>query len=87
MHYVYVLLSLKNRNWFYVGFTSDLKNRFLQHNSGFVRSTKAYVPLKLVYYEAYLSEKDARIREGNLKTHQQRDFLKNRIKNSIDDEA
>jgi putative endonuclease len=83
MHYVYVLLSLKVNNWFYVGFTNDLTNRLKRHNSGLVKSTSFYAPLKLIYYEAYGSEKDARIREKNLKGHQQRDLLKEKIKNSL----
>ena len=83
MFYVYVLLSLKMENWFYVGFTNDLETRFKKHNSKMVKSTKFYAPFKLVYYEAYCSEKDARIREKHLKNHQQRDLLKERIKNSL----
>ena len=83
MYYVYVLISLKKNNWFYVGFTNDLKTRFEKHNSKLVKSTKFYAPFKLIYYEAYSSEKDARIREKNLKSHQQRDLLKERIKNSL----
>ncbi len=67
MWYVYILQSNKNKNWFYKGSTSDLKRRFKQHNNGEVQSTKAYRPLKLVYYEAYSSEKVARERESSIK--------------------
>ena len=85
MYYVYALLSLKDSNWLYIGFSSDLRKRFQEHNLGKVKSTKFYVPLKLMYYEAYNFEKDARIREKNLKSHQQRELLKERIKNSLED--
>jgi predicted GIY-YIG superfamily endonuclease len=44
-----------------------LKRRFLQHQKGEVQSTKVYLPLKLVYYEAYDSEKTARLRESSIK--------------------
>jgi len=44
-----------------------LKRRFLQHQKGEVQSTKVYLPLKLVYYEAYVSEKTARLRESSIK--------------------
>lgn len=67
MWYVYVLQSLKNMEWFYKGSTNDLKRRFEQHNAGEVQSTKAYMPLRLVYYEAYFSEKAARLRESSIK--------------------
>jgi putative endonuclease len=67
MWYVYVLSSNKNRNWFYKGSTSDLTRRFLEHQKGEVQSTKSYLPLKIVYYEAYVSEKSARTRESSIK--------------------
>lgn len=66
MYYVYILQSLRDKN-IYTGFTSDLKKRYQQHLDGKVESTKSRHPLKLVYYEAYFSEKDARNRERYLK--------------------
>lgn len=38
-----------------------------EHNDGKVFSTKNYRPFSLIYYEAYLSENDARKREKQLK--------------------
>ncbi len=66
MYYLYVLKSLKDGN-LYTGSTIDLKKRFKEHNGGLVRSTKHRRPFELVYYEAYCSEKDARLRESRLK--------------------
>ena len=66
MFYVYILKSEKD-NQLYIGSTSDLKRRLLEHNSGKVQSTKPRRPFKLAYYEAYRSEDDARIRESRLK--------------------
>ena len=66
MTYVYILKSEKDGNN-YIGSTNDLRNRFKLHNKGRVQSTKDRVPFKLVYYEAYSSEQDARKRESNLK--------------------
>ncbi len=74
MFYVYVLLSTINKD-IYIGFTEDLKNRFLLHNEGKVKSTKAYKPWILVYYEAYKSKKDVTKREKELKLHKAKDFL------------
>lgn len=67
MFYVYLAKSKKVNNWIYIGSTSDLRKKLSMHNSGKVRSTKYYRPLKLIYYEAYISESDARRREHNLK--------------------
>lgn len=83
MHYVYILKSEINKD-IYVGFSSDLKTRFQQHNSGKVKSTQAYKPWILVYYEAYLNKHDATQREKQLKNHAAKDVLKIQIQNSID---
>ncbi len=84
MHYVYVIKS-KKKNWVYIGFTSDLRKRFREHNLGKVRVTKSNRPFTLIYYEAYRDESDARKREIELKKKgQQKEFLKARIKNSLE---
>lgn len=67
MHYVYILQSTKDTN-LYIGCTNDLKKRLLLHNDGEVPSTKNRKPLKLIYYEAFLNQKDAFGREQWLKT-------------------
>ena len=64
MFYVYILVSNKNDN--YIGLTSDLRRRFEEHNQGKVKSTKGKT-WQLVYYESYLSKKDAIRRERRLK--------------------
>ncbi len=66
MFYVYVLRSKKDGN-LYTGSTNNLKRRFKEHSDGTVFSTKHRRPFELLYYEAYRVEKDARIREHNLK--------------------
>ena len=79
MYYIYALKSEKDMG-FYTGYTKDLKLRFEQHKKGFVESTKDRRPLKLIYYEAYLSQQDATKREKHLKSYHGRMFLKNRLK-------
>ena len=79
MYYIYLLKS-SIKNWYYVGFTNSIINRIKKHNLLQVRSTKAYTPLKIVYYEAYLSKKLARKRELELKNNnQQREILYKRL--------
>jgi putative endonuclease len=78
MFYVYILQSLKD-NKFYIGFSSELRNRIKEHSSGSVQSTKNRRPLALIYYEAYRAERDARIREIFLKTGQGREFIRKNI--------
>lgn len=67
-----------------MGYSSDLRKRFKDHNYGRVKYTKLGRPWKLVYYEAYLSEKDAKDREKTLKNYGSTlGQLKKRIKYSF----
>ena len=76
--FTYVLKSEKDGK-LYVGWTNDLENRIKQHNAGKVESTKHRVPMKLVYYEACVSEEKAIKREKYFKMGFGRRFLKDRI--------
>ncbi|KKW45976.1 hypothetical protein A3C21_03150 [Candidatus Kaiserbacteria bacterium RIFCSPHIGHO2_02_FULL_59_21] len=79
MFYVYLLESMNNGS-LYVGRTTDLKGRLLEHNQGLNLSTKRYRPWKLIYYEACLNEKDATRREKWLKSTHGSRMLKARIR-------
>ncbi|MFA5060607.1 MAG: GIY-YIG nuclease family protein [Candidatus Omnitrophota bacterium] len=75
MYYVYVLRS-KADNQLYYGYTNNIERRFAEHNIDF--------EWDLIYYEAFFSEKDARLRERKLKDYgQSRTHLKNRIQHSL----
>jgi len=79
-----MIKSKQNKPWKYIGSTNDLERRFNDHQDGKVFSTKNYRPFVLVYYEAYLSEKDAREREKQLKYFGNAyRFLIKRIENSL----
>ncbi|MCR4329183.1 MAG: GIY-YIG nuclease family protein [Candidatus Roizmanbacteria bacterium] len=82
MFYVYILLSQRD-NKQYTGFSKNLKRRIEAHNNGLNESTKSRLPLKLIYYEAYLSEKDARKREKFLKSGKGRELIRKQIADSI----
>lgn len=69
MYYVYLLQSRIKIKKFYIGSTGDLKRRFYEHNTGKLGFTARYKPWKIIYYEAFISEKDARKREHALKHH------------------
>ena len=74
MYYVYFLKKLKHT---YIGFSSNLQQRMKQHK----KDKPGY---KLIYYEACLSEKDARERERKLKQRGQTiRRLKERLKDSF----
>ena len=79
MYYVYILFSEKDK-LLYTGSTSDLRNRFKKHVDGFVKATKHRRPLRLIYYEAYSNELDARRREIYLKGGKGKSELKIQLK-------
>lgn len=76
-YYTYVLLSLVN-GYLYVGSAEDIENRLSRHNAGKVKSTKAYRPWKLLEFHTFKTRSEAFRYEIFLKTHQQKDFLKER---------
>jgi putative endonuclease len=78
MYYVYVLQNPRGDELYY-GFSSNLRQRFAEH-----QKISRHAGWKLVYYEAYLSETDARRRERKLKQYgQSRGLLKKRIAESL----
>ena len=68
MYFVYVLKGSSNPQY-YIGLTSNLRQRLQEHNSGNNGSTKKGRPWKLIYAEAYTSEALARNRELKLKQY------------------
>lgn len=78
--YVYVLESIPVKGHFYIGYTTDLRERVKEHNGGLNFSTKAYRPWRLIYYEACLHKEDAERREHYLKTNTGSRMLKLRLK-------
>jgi putative endonuclease len=67
MFYVYILQSSKNKS-LYIGYTNDLKKRLKEHNDGRSLATKFFRPYKIIFYEAFFSQKDAKSRELYLKS-------------------
>ena len=73
-YYIYVLYN-SDKSFIYIGYSENLKERVVKHNSGEVKSTKAYLPLTLIFYEAYPSKNDAKRRETYLKSNKGRTTL------------
>ena len=74
-YFVYVLQSEIDGR-LYKGQTSDIDNRLQEHNSGKTKSTKGYIPWKLVYFEKFGTIEEAVLREKFLKTGSGRELLK-----------
>ena len=83
MYFVYLLESINFGKW-YIGFTpDDVYKRLVKHNTGLVKSTKAFKPWKIIYYEAYFDRSDTTGREKFLKSGAGRAFMKKQLKNYI----
>jgi len=83
MRYVYLLKSV-NKDFYYIGSTYNLEKRMEKHVQGKCNTTKRYLPVRLVYYEAYTSDYDANTREEKLKQYgSSLQKLKQRIKHSV----
>ncbi len=66
MYWTYVLKS-QSSGVFYVGYTSDLKMRLKQHNSGRGKFTRTKGPWELFHTEKFHEETDAVKRERQIK--------------------
>ncbi|MBD77843.1 MAG: endonuclease [Crocinitomicaceae bacterium] len=75
MHYIYAIKSEKDGR-IYVGMSMDYQKRVIEHNSGKTKSTKGYLPWKLIYVERVLTRIEARTREKFLKAGSGKEFLK-----------
>jgi putative endonuclease len=83
MYYTYVLLSLKDGQ-FYTGYTSNLRKRLAEHNNGESKSTMHRRPLTLIYFEGCLDIRDAMRREKYLKSGNGKIYLKNRLRKYLE---
>ena len=82
--FVYMILSKKNEKWIsYVGYTNNIENRILLHNSSKGAKFTKGKKWQLIYFEKYKNKVDAMKNEYKLKknyklrTKIKRDFINN----------
>jgi putative endonuclease len=75
MYYVYAISSLE-RNYIYVGLTYNIERRLSEHNTGKNKTTKAYSPFVLIYFEKCGNRIEARIKEKYFKSGSGKEKLK-----------
>lgn len=81
MSFVYILQNKKGK--YYIGSTSDLKERMRHHFGGYTPSTKRLGNPTLVFYQKYESLKEARKIELKLKKLKRHDYIANIIKDGF----
>ncbi len=74
MYYVYVLL-MSNKQ-FYIGYSSNVKRRIVEHKQGKCNTTKKYLPIKTIFCEIFINKKDALRREKYFKSTKGRTTLR-----------
>lgn len=75
-------MSLKDLH-LYTGFTTDLYRRLQEHVRGLVAATELRIPFKLVHYEYFVNETDARAREMYLKSAAGRKELQEKLNKTL----
>jgi len=78
MWFVYVIGSL-NSKYKYIGCTSNLKRRIIEHNNGTCSASKPYKPFRLLAYIAVGDKNRAIKLENYLKTGSGSAFVKKRL--------
>ncbi len=73
-YHVYLLRSTANPNGYYKGYTTNLRRRLLEHNSGRVKSTATYLPWELQTVISFHSKGKAIAFEKYMKSHSGRAF-------------
>jgi len=81
-YYTYILWSQK-LNKYYVGLSSDLQKRLIEHNSGKAKFTSKGIPWSIAYSEKYNSKKEAADRERYIKRMKSRKFIEDLIKKQM----
>lgn len=84
MYYTYILKSNQN-NKYYIGSSSDLSRRLIEHNSGKVKSTRANRPWSIYYFEEFNNEKEAILRERRIKRWKSRKMVEKLKLSKIED--
>lgn len=79
-YYVYVLENQNDRS-LHIGYTTDIRKRITEHNSGRGgKTTKSKNNWRLIHAELYLSKYDALGREKFLKSGAGRKYLSKQLK-------
>jgi len=79
MYYVYLLESVSGQRQRYIGFSTDLRQRLLDHNAGKLPTTAKRRPWLLVTYLGFSSKKQALTFEKYLKSGSGHAFARKRL--------
>jgi len=75
-YFVYILQSISNPDKYYVGYTTNIKERLIKHNEGGDKYTSKYKPWKIKNAISFIEKEKALAFEKYLKSHSGRAFAK-----------
>lgn len=81
MAWVYILQNETGN--FYIGSTTNIKQRLAHHQAGLTPSTKRYKTITLVFLQEFSLLKTARKIETRLKNYKRKDFIEKIINDKI----
>jgi len=81
MFTVYVLQSVRGKG--YIGHTSDLVRRLLEHNSGLCKTTKVDRNWQVIYSEEFTTRGEAIKRERWMKIGIGREFMEKLVRGGV----
>jgi putative endonuclease len=83
LYTVYILFSEKHAK-IYIGYTSNLINRFHSHNGQSKKAwTRNFRPWMVIYCEYFINKAQARAREKQLKGTKSREWIWNKIEKEL----
>jgi len=82
INFVYILKSLKNGSY-YIGSTSDLKRRLVEHNAGKTKSLKHLTPFELKFSQEFKSKAEAYRVEKKLKKWKNKQIIERIIEDGV----
>lgn len=74
MHFVYILQSEADGTY-YIGYSSNLERRLIEHNRGRLHFTKNRKPWIVIYKEEFSSKGEALKRERHIKGMKSRKYI------------
>ena len=85
-YFIYILYSPAFKRT-YTGQTDNLVDRLVLHNSGKVKSTKAFIPWSMIHSESFATRSEAIKRETWFKTRAGRKKISEILKNYLEAEG
>ena len=83
LHQLAPLVNVASPGKLYIGQTTDLKRRLIEHNTGNSPATKPNIPYEIVFYSGFKNQQDGINCEKYFKTTAGWKRIKNMLENTL----